>query len=182
MRRAVVAILALALQGCAVLLTGAPDTFDDMWQQLDRVAPDDFTLLDQRRSGLRSGFAGSGEPIAENQYSGDWNGGALCDRLRALLEQQGGHVGRSSESCSYQTRISAGWRARLVNVWTYQVEARGVDPSLIRRFTTAEECAAIRKRNEGKETPDHVFHGPEACGALPGQALVIIDLRGKTGW
>jgi len=183
MRLVSLVVLALVLQGCTILLTGAPDTFDDMWQRLDQVAPGDFTLLDQHRYGLRSGFAGSGQPVAENRYSADWEGGALCDRLRTLLERHGSHVGRSGMgSCGYQTRISAGWRARLVNVWSYELQAYAADPRHVQKFTTADECAEIRRSTAGQSTADHVFGPSETCGALPGQALVTLYLVGNTGW
>ena len=182
-RRALVAIVAVPLQGCTIFLTGGPDTFEDMGQRLDQVAPNDFTLIDQNRYGLRSGFAGSGQPVVENRYSADWQGGALCDRLRTLLEQHGGKVSSSgSGSCGYQTRISAGWRARLVNVWTYELQAYATDPSLIQKFTTAEECAEIRERDPWQSSPDYLFGPSEPCGVLPGQAFVSIYVQGDTGW
>jgi hypothetical protein len=154
-RRALVAILALALQGCVSILF-PPDTFDDMWRRLDSVAPPgEFALIAKHRGGLRSDFMAAGPPFVVEHYSAPWEGGALCNRLRDLLEEFGSTAVEEerSGSCGYRTTISAGWRARFANVWRYELAASALAPDAVAKYLTAEECAEIRKRHEEQSDP-----------------------------
>jgi len=124
-----------------------------------------------------------GEPRVSNRYSVPWDQSDLCERLRRLLADGGRPVTSKQygKACGHFTTISAGWKAKLVNVWSYELDANaapdasqtGLDPS---------ECAEIRKQHEQTHGPNDYFRGVPQCWVPPGAALVTIYLEGKMGW
>jgi hypothetical protein len=182
MRRLAVAILALALSGCGILLGVPPDAFDDMWRRIDSVAvPGDFQLIAKNYDGLRSGFAASGPPEVWKHFSAPWQGGDVCNRLRDLVQGLGSpRVEQAhSGSCAYRTTISAGWKARLVGAAKYELEASAVPPDVVPKYPTDKRCAEIRERNEPIVAFPVMFG---SCLLEPGEALVWLRLVGQTGW
>jgi|SoiMethySBSTD1v2_1073268.scaffolds.fasta_scaffold557180_2 hypothetical protein len=179
MQRFAVAVLAVAVSGCGVLLGLPPDTFADMWSRLDSIAvPGDFQLIAKNWYGLRSGFAAAGPPEVVEHYSAPWQGGAVCNRLRDLLHDVGStRVEEAhSGSCGYRTTISSGWKARLVGVATYELEAYAVAPDVVTKYPTDKRCADIRMPDE----PTMGWFG--SCRLEPGEVLVSMRVIGKDGW
>ena len=185
MRRALLAIIALALPGCVGIGPfGPPDTFDDMWRRLDSVAvPDDFTLIGKEQLGRRDGFMAPGEPHVLNRYSVPWDASELCERLRRILADGDRSVASRSygKACGHSTTISSGWNAKLVNVWTYRLAASAA-PDASQRGIGVSKCAEIRKRHEQANGPNDLFRGVPQCWVPPGDAMVTIQVEGKIGF
>jgi hypothetical protein len=99
----------------------------------------------------------------------------LADDGRAVAAKSYG------KACSYVTTISAGWKANLVNVWTYQLSAYAAPDASV-TGPTASECAEIRKRHEQAHGPNDYFRGVPQCWLQAGDALVTIYVEGKLGW
>lgn len=100
------------------LLIGPPDTYPDMWRQVEALpVPDDFQLVSKTAGGRRSGFAGASPPVATLSYSAPWTGGTLCDRVLALASAQGVPSPIRATDCAWTVEIPSGWSARAVNVW-----------------------------------------------------------------
>jgi hypothetical protein len=155
-----------------------------MWQRLDAVAvPDDFTLIAKAQQGSRESFMAIGEPSVTNRYGVRWDESVLCERLRQLLADDGRAVAAKSygKACTYTTTISAGWKAKLVNVWTYELAAYAA-PDASQTGLTPSECAEIRKQHEQAYGPNDYFRGVPQCWLEPGHALVTIYVEGKQGW
>src|SRR5215475_13852769 len=107
------------LSGCL----GPPDTFSDMRGRLLEVrVPADFLLIAEDQIGLRSGFAAAPDPTVTRSFSAPWQAGALCARIEELLGLFGEPERSGSGHCGYQTSISSGFRAKIVNVWRYRLE------------------------------------------------------------
>jgi hypothetical protein len=79
--------------------------------------------------------------------------------------------------CSYQTAISSGFLAKLVNVWRYRLQVYAVDPENVTTFSEA-ECARSRQEHDPAYGLRVRF---EPCWVHAGEALVYIIVEGRVG-
>src|SRR5688572_8416925 len=141
-------IAALLSQGCMCLLV-CPETYDDMRLRADALdLPEDFVLVSEDLSGMRSRFMAASPPEVQRGYAAPWDDGKLCDRIRSLTESLS--AGPSSRPeyapCGFDTQIGAGWRAWRVNVWSYKMFVRLMPPDSPR--PSKEKCIEVRQRHE----------------------------------
>src|SRR5262245_35836935 len=155
---------------------GPPDTFSDMRSRLLEVsAPADFLLIAEDQNGLRSGFAAAPGPTVTRSFSAPWQSGALCARIESILHLYGEPELSGSGNCGYQTSISTGLRAKIVNVWRYRLEIYANAPMSLPNPSEKSECA--RQREE--QTP--LYARWEPCWVRAGDALVRVIVHGKIG-
>jgi len=130
---------------------------------------------------MRSRFAAAPGPMIANHYSVPWDEGRLCERLPVVLEPLGS-VKRGEATCDYQTDVSSGRLAKLLNVWSYRIQIHAAAPAVIdERRASVHDCAETRQQAE-EQSPGNLFHRYEPCWITPGDAMVTIRLYGKTGW
>lgn len=178
MYRSLIVCLALSLQGCI----GPPDTFDDMWDQLDQVAiPDDFTLVGEEYYGARSRAGAAPPPTVTRTYSARWDNSGLCDRISALLGNYGRVETYRAGTCGFRTTIPSGWRARFVSVSRYDLSIYARSPETVTNLS-ADRCAEARSAYEDSHPEGSYLFRPEECWVPPGEAYVSITVHGKEGW
>lgn len=165
-----------------LLVLGPPDTFEDMWQSVERLpVPAGSRLIGKDWGGLRSHFAGASRPRVSLAYSTDWADGKLCSQLKELAVGLVPAEPVRSQSCSWKTTVRSGWSARLVNVWTYEVSYSATSPEKIQETAAAVNCERARA-DIRPENRDDLFIRFEPCWVNAGEALVLISLQGKYGW
>lgn len=171
----------LGRQLVVLVLLGPPDTFDDMWRQLSKVpVPADFEQVETQANGLRSRFAAAAAPFVSHAYSAEWGSGELCDRIQAIAESLGDTQPATAGQCGYRVKLPSGWRARLVNVWSYGLTLYAVAPDHVTSLSE-DQCADAKARYEESILKDtYLRYGP--CWVEPGHALVTYLLHGKVGW
>lgn len=78
-------------------------------------------------------------------FSAPWNSGALSERIEALIRAMGKPELGASGACGYQTTISSGLGAKLVNVWGgYRLEIYAVAPSALPPYRTLNARVRVR--------------------------------------
>jgi hypothetical protein len=180
-RLGVLLLVAMLAQSCL----GPPDTFGDMQTQLDRViVPEDFLLVEAvaNNGGLRGRFAAAPSPSVSRSFSARWDSGALCERIRSITESRGLPESTRQGNCGYRTRVPSGFTAKLVNVWSYELELFVHHPETAVNSLSEEQCEDARRVYEERGLASFYAWRDGRCWVDPDLAFVAIILHGKTGW
>ena len=87
-----------------------------------------------------------------------------------------------SGDCVFSVRIESGWRAQIVNVWSYEVVIRAKSPDSVAQSTQYTDCEEARVRHANSSSPSSYFARIGRCWVRPGEAMVTYKLKGKSGW
>jgi len=92
-----------------------------MRRQLDAMpTPEDFRQI---------GISVAPLPAIDYFYAATARGQALCDQLFKFARAVGEPKAWPGDSCGLSTEIPSGWRARLINVWSYELRIFGLPDS-----------------------------------------------------
>jgi hypothetical protein len=110
-----------------------------------------------------------------------WQGGELCAALSEFAPGAFDTTPTKNGDCKFETWIPSGIRARLVNVWKYNLQVSAQPPEGVAAKIADVDCKAYREHNATTGSPLWFRHNAQ-CWVSPGAALVSTRLNGKQGW
>lgn len=168
-------LCALLVMAYPRLAMRVPDTFADMELRLDSLPlPADWRLVEASHGGSR---LWGPRPYVSRSFAADWSD-QLCGSLVALGRALGDAQALASHpDCGFTVRIRAGWKARVVTVWSYELRAYAVSPTALSRPSEA-ECASIRLRHASSRIAEvFPFRRTGVCWVALDEAMVMVRLR-----
>lgn len=139
---------------------------DDMRRQLDAMpTPEDFRQI---------GISVAPLPAIDYFYAATARGQALCDQLFKFARAVGEPKAWPGDSCGLSTEIPSGWRARLINVWSYELRIFGLPDSQPATRPTDPICV----RELAEALPLESRMAP--CWLGPNESYVDIMLFGRS--